>query len=265
MKEFRIVVCVKQVPDPEAPDSAFEIDPAARVVTPVGIPPVINPFDERALEAALHLKDSIGARVVAMNIVDEKLAMPVLRKALAAGADELIVLKDDRFVGLDSLSKAHVLAAAIKQIGGCSLVLVGRQAADWGFGQVGPILAEVMRIPGLSVARLIGMEDGDVLVERLKRTGYEVLRAPVPVLVVMDGEVELRLPSLGEIKNAKAKPVTAWNSSDLGIDVGGLNTRKVYRLSKPPSRKRECFIVDGQSGQEKGQNLALKLRSDRVI
>ena len=265
MKELQVVVCIKQVPDPEAPDSAFEIDSTARLVKPVGIPPVINPFDERALEAALQLKDTFGARVVAMTVVDEKLAMPVLKKALAAGADELIILKDERFIGLDSFSKAYVLSAAIRQIGGCSLVLVGRQAADWGFGQVGPALAENLEIPSLSVAQRVTMQEGSLLVERLKRTGYEILRAPVPVLIVMDAEVELRLASLKDIKSANSKPVTTWTASDLGIDAGRLTTRRVYRLSRPPSRKRECCIVDGETLQEKGENLAIRLRNDRVI
>jgi electron transfer flavoprotein beta subunit len=265
MKEFQIVVCIKQVSDPEGPDSAFEIDSAARRITPIGIPPVINPFDERALEAALQLKDKLGARVIAMNIVDEKLAMPVLKKALAAGADELIILKDEHFVGLDSFSTAYVLSAAIRQMGGCSLILVGRQAADWGFGQVGPILAEILQIPSIIVAQRVSMEDGNVVVERLKRTGYEILRVPVPALIAMDSEAELRLPSLRDIRNANTKPVTTWNASDVRIDVGRLSTRRVYQLSGPSSRKRGCFIVDGQTSQEKGENLALKLRSDRVI
>lgn len=251
MNEFRIVVCIKQVSDPEGPDSAFEIDSAAKLVTAVGIPPVINPFDERALEAALQLKDKFGARVTAMNIVDGKLAMPVLKKALAVGADELILLKDERFVSLDSLSAAYVLAGAIKRIGGCSIVLVGRQAADWGFGQVGPILAEVLEIPSISVAQRIAVEDGTVVVERLKRMGYEVLRSPVPVLIAMDGDVELRLPSLKDIRNANAKPVTTWSASDLGLDAARLGTRRVWQLSKPPSRKRQCFIADGETVQER--------------
>jgi electron transfer flavoprotein beta subunit len=265
MKEFRIVVCIKQVSDPEAPDSAFEIDSGAGLVRPIGIPPVINPFDERALEAALRLKDEFGARVVAMNIVDEKLAMPVLKKALAAGADELIILKDEHFVRLDSFSKAYVLSGAIRRIGGCSLILAGRQAADWGFGQVGPALAEILEIPSISVAQRVFMQEGKFIVERLKRTGYEILSVPAPLLVVMDSEVELRLASLKDIKNANSKPVVTWTASDLEIDVDKLNIRRVHRLSKPPSRKRDCFIVDGQTLQEKGENLAIKLRDDRVI
>jgi electron transfer flavoprotein beta subunit len=265
MKELQIIVCIKQVADPEGPNSAFEIDSEARVVTPRGIPPVMNPFDSNALEAALQIKDRLGAGVIAISMVDDKLAMPVLKKALAAGADELIVLKDEHFVGLDPFSTAYVLSKAIEQIGGYDLILAGRQAADWGFGQVGPILAEILQIPSIGVAQRVSVEDGSVVVERLKRTGYEILKAAMPLLAAMDSEVELRLPTLKDIRDANNKPVTTWNAEDLAIDVGRLERRRVHELSQPPSRKRQCFVADGETLQEKAENLALKLRLDGVI
>ncbi len=265
MKKLTIAVCIKQIADPEGPDSAFEIDPEARLVTPRGIPPVINPFDANALEAALQLKDQTGAEVIAINMVDDKLALPVLRKALAAGADELIILKDERFLALDSLSTAYVLSMAIKQIEGCNLILVGRQSADWGFAQVGPLMAEILQIPSVGVARRVTVEEDYIRVERLKRFGHEILRAPAPALVTMDSEVELRLASLKDIKDAGSKPITTWDASDLGIDSAKLTARKVHQLLQPPSRKRQCFVIDGQTAQEKGENLAIKLRLDGVI
>ena len=265
MKEPTIIVCIKQVPDPEGPNSAFEIDSEARLVTPRGIPPVMNTFDANGLEAALQLKDKFGGEVIAINMVDDKLAMPVLKKALAAGADELIILKDEGFVGLDPFSTASVLAAAIRQIEGYDLILVGRLAADWGFGQVGPVLAEILQIPSVGVAQRVNIEEENIIVERLKRTGHEILKVRMPALIAMDSEVELRLPTLKDIKDANNKPVTTWNVSDLAIDPGKLKKRQVYQLSQPPSRKRHCFLVDGETVQEKGENLAVKLRADRVI
>jgi electron transfer flavoprotein beta subunit len=265
MKELAIVVCIKQVADPEGPNSAFEIDSESRSIIPRGIPPVINPFDANALEAALQLKDQLGARVTAVSMVDDKVSLPVLKKALAAGADELIVLKDDRFVGLDSFSKAYVLSEAIRKIEGFGLILVGRQGADWGFAQVGPILAELLQIPSVSVAQRVNIDGERIIVERLKRSGYEILKVPMPALIAMDSEVELRLPSLKDIKEANNKPIATWNTSDLPIDVSRLEKRKVHQLFQPPSRKRQCFLIDGQTLQEKGENLALQLRLDKVI
>jgi electron transfer flavoprotein beta subunit len=100
MKELQIIVCIKQIPDPEGPADAFKVDSEAKKVIPVGIPPVINPFDENALEAALRIKNQFDAKVTVLSM-GEKLAQPVLRKALAAGADDLVLLMDQHFKDLD--------------------------------------------------------------------------------------------------------------------------------------------------------------------
>jgi electron transfer flavoprotein beta subunit len=265
MKEPTIIVCIKQVPDPEGPDSAFEIDTDAKCITARGIPPVLNSFDAKALEVALALKDELGGQVIALNMVDDKLAMPVLKKALAVGADELFILKDERFTGLDSLSTAYVLSAAIKEIGEYDLILVGRQSADWGFGQVGPMLAEMQQIASVGVVQRVKMEGGDAIVERLKRNGHEVLRIPLPVVVSMDSDMDLRLPTLKDIRDVGNKPVTTWGASDIKVDLEKLEMRQVYELLRPPSKNRKCFMIEGETMQEKGENLALKLRSDGVI
>ncbi len=265
MKELKIIVCIKQVPDPEGPPSAFEVDSDAKRVTPVGIPPVINPFDTNALEAALRIKDSVGGTVVAISMV-EKSATPVLKKALAAGADELLLLEDEHFRDLDSYSTANVLAAAIQKIGGYDLILAGRQAADWGFGQVGSTIAELLQIPSISLAQTVRVEDGKVVVEKLKRSGYEVIQAFMPTLVTASSEIgNLRLPSIQAIKDARDKPLTVWSMADLKLDPSRLEARKIYGLSPPPSRKRDCVYIDGESLQEKGENLVVNLRKDKVI
>lgn len=264
MKELKVVVCIKQVPDPEGPPSAFKVDPIAKKVTPIGIPPVINPFDENALEGALRLKDSYGARVIALSL-GAKLARPVLRKAFNVGADELILLEDGAFQDLDSYSTAAVLAAAVKKLGGCDLVLAGRQASDWDFGETGQILAELLGIPAITLAKEMKVEDGKVVVQRLKRSGYETVRATMPALITATNEMgNLRAASLKSIKGARDKPITVWGMSDLQVVPQTLRVRKVYALFAP-QRERNCVIIEGQSPQEKGEQLALRLQADGVI
>lgn len=265
MNQLQLIVCVKQIPDPEGSSSAYEVDSEAKKVVTVRIPPVINPFDENALEAALQLKDNYGGRVVAISM-GEKLAKPVLRKALGVGADELILLEDKQFKDLDSYSTAYVLATAIKKIGEYHLILVGRQAADWDFGQVGLMIAEILQIRSINLAQKVKVEDGRAVAEKLKRNGYEKLRALMPALITVSNEIgDLRLPSVQDIQNARKKPLTTWNIEDLKIDSQSLNERKIYRLFAPPSKLRRCIFVGGQSSQEKGENLALKLKQDKVI
>ena len=144
---LRIIVCIKQVLDPEAPSSTFRVDSETkRVIPPKGVPPVLNPFDENALEAALRIKDTQGAQITVISM-GRNLAKPIVRKSLAAGADELILLEDDAFEDLDSYSTAYILAVAIKKNGQYDLVLCGREAADTDAGQVGSGIAEILGHP----------------------------------------------------------------------------------------------------------------------
>jgi electron transfer flavoprotein beta subunit len=264
MKPLQIVVCIKQVPDPEGPVDAFQVDPEAKKVIPVGIPPVINPFDENALEAALHIKDTYGAKVTAMSM-GEKLAQPVLRKALAAGADELVLLVDQHFKDLDSFSTAYVLSKAIRKIGPYDILLTGRQAGDWDFGVTGLLIAEMLQIPSVNLAQKVEMKDDGIWVEKLMRDGYELVKVPMPTLITVSSEVgELRYVSIRALQSVRTRPVVVYGAQDLDLDIQRLETRKILNLSAFQGQ-RECRFIQGDSYQQKGENLALKLREDRVI
>jgi electron transfer flavoprotein beta subunit len=265
MKAPTIIVCLKVVPDPEGPASAFEVHADAKKVVPVGIPPVINPFDENALEVAARLKDQWGGRLVALNVA-EKATASILRKALSVGADELILAEDVAFDGLTSHSVARVLSAAVNKIGPYDLVLTGRQAADWDSGQTGLLLAEMLKIPAVNLAKSVELQEGRVIVEKLKRVGYEVVDASLPALATVSSEAgDLRWPTVKALQEARKKPVTTWTHEDLSIDVGTLKARNIVSLSSPPSRARSCVFIDGSSPDERGQNLAIRLRQDRVL
>lgn len=264
MKPLQIIVCIKQVPDPEGPADAFQVDAEAKKVVPVGIPPVINPFDENALEAALRIKDHHSAKVIAISM-GEKLAQPVLRKALAAGADDLILLMDARFRDLDSHSTAHVLAKAITKIGAYDLILTGRQASDWDFGVTGLLVGEILQIPVVNLARKVEIREDGVFVERLCDDGYEVVKAPMPVLVTVSSEVgEMRIPSLRGLLSAGKKPLKCYNAEDLELNLEMLTTRQIVNLMAFKN-KRECKFIEGETSKERGENLALRMKKDGII
>ena len=265
MKTPMIIVCIKAVPDPEGTRSAFEIHAEEKKVVAVGIPPVINPYDENALEMAVALKDHWGGRVVAINM-SEKALTSVLKKALSVGADELILLEDPLFKDLTSISTAQALSSAIKKIGTYDLILTGRQATDWDCGQTGLLLAEMLAIPGINLAQKAVLRDGTITVERLRRQGHEVLVTSTPALLAVTSEAgALRLPTLRAIQDAKKKPVTVWRAKDLGIEPSSLRTRNIVSLTPPADTRRSCAFIDGGSAYEKGENLALMLRKDRVL
>ena len=264
MKQLQIVVCIKQVPDPEGPVDAFKVDSEAKKIIPIGIPPVINPFDENALEAAFQIKETYGGKVTAMSM-GEKLAQPVLRKALAAGADDLILLIDQHFKDLDSSSTAYVLSEVIRKIGGYDLIITGRQAGDWDFGVTGLLIAEMLQIPSINLAQKIEMRDDGIWVEKLTHNGYELVNVPIPALITVSSEVgDLRYISIRALQLAAAKPVKVYGAEDFDLDIQRLEARQIFSLFAFQGQ-RECKFIEGDSNQQKGEKLALKLREDRVI
>jgi electron transfer flavoprotein beta subunit len=258
----KIIVCVKQVPDPEGPPSAFEVDSEEKKVISRGIPPVISPFDENALEAALRIKDIHGCKVTALSM-GKRLAKAVLRKVLAVGADELILLEDDCSEGFDAYWTAHALAAAIERIGEYDLILTGRQASDWNAAQVGLGIAEILGIPSITLAKKVELENGGIIVERVLPDGYEVIKAPIPALITISNELgDLRYAGIKEIKASQKKPICTWNTLDLPIErITHIRLLKLFA----PIQKRKCHFIDGEAPSERGVSLAIKLREDKII
>ena len=260
---MNIIVCVKQVLDPEIPPAKFKIDPEKKtVIPPPGVPPVISVFDERAVEAACRLKDKHGGTITVISLGSEK-AAEVVKHTVAMGADEGYVLNDEAFEGLDSFGIAYVLSKAIEKIGAYDLVLCGRQSADWGSGQVGSILAEILGIPVVTLACDIEAVDKKLKVKRIVKDGYEVVEAPLPSLVTVSSELGLpRLPAGMRIMIAARKQVPVWKAADIGAEASELDKAKAHtevtRLTVP-TRKTECEMIAGDSPGEAAANLASKL------
>lgn len=259
-----IAVCVKQVVDPEAPLSLFEIAPDGKnLVPPPGTPPVLSAFDENALEAALRLKDTVGAKITVLSL-GNKMAKPVLKKTIAAGADELILLEDEAFEALDSAQTARALARAIEKLGGVDLVLCGRQAADTDAGQVGIGVAALLDLPAVTVARNVEVAAGKVRVERVTADGYEVVEADLPALVTASNEIgELRFPPVKATIAAQKVQPTVWTAADLGLDLAGAartNLEKYY----VPDRNVQCEMITGANPGEIADGVAQILRT-RIV
>lgn len=263
---MRIFVCVKQVPDPQASSSGTKVDTEAkRVIVPQGTPPVMSPYDENALEAALKIKDAHGARVTVIS-AGKNLAKPVLRKSLASGADELILLEDQAFEKLDSYGTACVLVAAIREAGEYGLILCGRQAADTDAGQVGSGIAEMLRIPCITAACRLELDGATVRVDRVVSDGFEEVEASLPAVITVSSEIgDLRYPKLKDLQAAQRMPVTVRNAQQLGIDAAGLQRVSLISLAEPPRRKSDCQIIGGETPEEAGAALAVKVREAGLL
>jgi electron transfer flavoprotein beta subunit len=260
---MNIIVCVKQVLDPEIPPAKFKIDPGTKqVIPPPGVPPVISVYDERAVEAACRLKDKHKGKITVISMGSEK-AADVIKHAISLGTDDGFLLQDPAFENLDSFGTAYVLAKAIQKIGEYDLVLCGRQAADWGAGEVGSILAEILGIPVVTFACDIQAADKTLRVKRLVSDGFEVLEAPMPCLITVSSEIGLpRLPAGMRLMMARKKQIPVWKAQDIGAEASKLdkaNSHTEVTSLSVPTRKAECEIITGATPGEAAANLASKI------
>jgi electron transfer flavoprotein beta subunit len=267
---MHIVVCVKQVPNPEIAASQYRVDEQAQKVVPVaGVQLVMSPFDEQAVEAALRIRDAQPAtRITVMSLGPES-ARNVLKHALAMGADEGVLLADPAFIDADGYTTALTLAAAIKKVGPVDLILTGRQAADWDAGIVGAGVGEMLGIAVISFAQDVQIEEGVARVERALDDGTESVEATLPALVTVSNELGTpRTPSLRETMRAARKPVAVWSASDLGLPadtVGAAGARRVLERMFIPVKQNRCEIIAGGFPQEQAAGLVQRLREAKLI
>ncbi len=260
-----IIVCMKQVLDPEAPLSLFKIDPEAKqAILPKATPPVLSPFDENALEAALKIKDSQPANVIVVSL-GKKLTRTVVKAPLAAGADQLFLLEDDSFSDFNTALTARALVAAIQKIGQFDLILCGIQAADTNAGQVPTGIASLLGIPCITFARKVDLNDNKVRVEKALADGSEVVELPLPAVVTTSYEVgTLREPGVEAFMSAGKKPMTVWNAQTLGLQPGITNPTSFAKMYQP-AHDTKCEIMEGASPEEKAGKLVAKLKENKVI
>jgi electron transfer flavoprotein beta subunit len=213
---MKIAVCVKQIPDPATP---YELDPETHfVVRPQD--QVLDDTDRYGVEVGLQLADANEGTVTLFSMSPSG-SLQGIRQALAMGADKAVIIDDEGLRGSAALTTARVLAAAIEREG-FDLVIAGTESTDGYTGVVPQQIAEILDVPSLSFARHVAAGDGKVTIERQTDAGYDVVEAPLPVvLAVTSGSVEPRYPTFKGIMEAKKKDVELLTASDLGIeDIG---------------------------------------------
>jgi electron transfer flavoprotein beta subunit len=260
-----IVVCMKQVIDPEAPLTLFQIDPVSkRAILPKATPPVMSPFDENALESALKIKDSQDATVTVISL-GRKLTRAVVRSALAAGADQLVLLEDELFGDFNTSQTAQAISLAIRKLGPFDLVLCGIQASDTNAGQVGICIAGILGIPCITLARKVELLNDKLRIEKALPEGYEVIEVNAPAVVTASYEVgALREPGVEAFMSAAKKPVTSWNAQQIGLESDqkqSITLLNVFQLVN----EGKCEILAGGNPEEKVEKLVGKLKEAKLI
>jgi electron transfer flavoprotein beta subunit len=265
-----IVCLVKQVPDWDIPPSSFKVDEGAnKVVPPPGVAPVPSQFDTIGVEAAMRVKDAQPDAKVTIMSMGPETARDAIKHSLAMGADEGVLLTDALFEDLDWYQISLVLSTAVKKLDDVNLVVAGRQAVDWDMGVTGSGVAELLGWPCLTIGKDVQVSDGTVTVERVLMDGFETVQASLPAVVTVSNELgEPRYPKLQQIMQAARKQVTVWSAGDLGLDASQLGPEaKRLDLEKLyiPVSDTQVEIIEGDTPEEKAQNLAKKLAEAKLI
>lgn len=239
---MNILVCMKQILDPEIPARDFRIDPERKEAEQGAASLVTNIFCENALETALQFRESHqpDAKITVLSFGPES-AEDTLRKALAMKADAAALVVGDEKT--DPLTTARILAAAIRKLGSFDLILTGREAGDWGAGQTGLLLAEELALPCIAFADSITTADGKLRVKRQTESGWEVFEAlpPVVVTITNDEHNVPRIPKVRDVMLAHRQPLTQWTASELGVSTAN-EYYEVAELSIP-QKETKCEIV----------------------
>jgi electron transfer flavoprotein beta subunit len=248
---MKIAVCAKYVPEATA---TRRIDPQTKRLDRSG-EGTLNPFDVNAVEEALRVRDATGEGEVVIVSFGPERALEAMRRALAMGADRVVLVADEGAAGSDLVATSRVLAAALEREG-ADLVLFGQQANDADGAVLWAAVADRLQQPLISQVAELTLEDGKARGKRQTEYGYDVIDAPLPALVaVSDAINEPRYPSLKGIMGAKKKPQETLSLADLGVaaeDAGEAGSRTtVEALNDPPARGDTVKIEDDGSAAEK--------------
>jgi len=239
-----VIVCVKHVP--ETAEAEIKIDSSGKSIEKAGLVFDINEWDDYALEEAVRIKEKFGGTVTAITVGSEE-AESTLRKCLARGADQAIRVDGKAFEGSDGYATAKILHRAIKDMH-FDIILTGMQAGDDGYAVVGPVLAEMLGIPHVTMIKKIELGEGVAKVNRELEGGLEEkVEVKLPALfTVQTGINEPRYVSIMGIRKAMKKEIKVLGLADIGLtenDVGEAGSWiKIEKLFIPPVEKQAEFI-----------------------
>ena len=243
---MNIIVCIKQVPE----TGDVKINPETNTLIREGVKSIINPFDMYAVEEGLRLKDKFGGKVTIITMGPPQ-AEGALRETIALGADEAVLISDRAFAGSDTLATSYILSCAIKKLMPFDFIICGKQASDGDTAQVGPGISVHLDLPQVTfVKKIEKIENNICQVERLTEDGFEVVKAPLPLLLTVVKEInEPRMPSLRNMMRSKQAVIKKMGVNDLEIDKTRIgldgSPTQVVKIFTPPAREKGV-VLEGE-------------------
>lgn len=241
---MKILVCIKQVPD--TTDIKWTEN---NTIQREGVESVINPFDVYALEEALKLKKNLENVEITALTMGPSQAVDMLKKAIAIGCDNGVLISDRKFAGADTYATGKTIAAAIKsKLNDFDLIICGQFAIDGDTAQTGPSIASHLEIPQITYVKDLDKCDGKcIYATREIEEGFEILRVDLPALVcVLKGTYEPTRPKINGIIKAQQTNITIYSMEDIGLtpDDVGIKGSPTYvsKAFRPTNSRGECEI-----------------------
>lgn len=266
---MHLVVCLKQILDPELPPGEFRIDSRKKEALRGSANLVISVFDENALEVALQLRAAGGGKITTLCVGPES-AVDALRKALSMRADEAVRIREEEFPALDAYGTARLLAAALRKLEPADLVFCGRETGDWHGAIMGGLLAGELERPFVSLVAGAQRAGGKFVLRRQTDEGWEMVECagPAVVSVTNDDANQPRIPKVKDNMMAFRRQIPAWGASELGVqaaEMNGPNAALEFANLAIPKSERHCQVIGGGSAEEKAARLAQKLADLHVL
>lgn len=255
-------VFVKRVPDTE---SKVRIDHATNSIVEEGLNFVINPYDEFAVEEALRLREANGGTVTVFSVGSDE-ALPILKKALAMGADEAVLLRDDTPETYDALRIAQILAQALKtKYSDYNLLLFGKQSVGADNSQVPAMVAEILGLPQANVVTKLEIEGNSGSAHREIEGAVEKITFSLPAVIsAQKGLNEPRYETLKGIMAAKRKEIPVVSVQELGLGDDQLGSQlELLKMESPPPREAGKVIEDEPAVA--AQKIAAYLREEAKV
>lgn len=264
---FKIVVCVKAVPDPKEAHK-IKIDPATKTLTRADVPLVLNLLDKNAMEAALQLKESLDAHITILSMGPPP-ADNIVKECLALGADQGFLLSDRAFGGADAYATAYTLAKGIEKIGAFDLIICGMASSDGSTEWVGPEMATFLKIPVVTrVTEIVEFGQEWWKVKAGLEGGYRLVRIKLPAVFTVSRELNTpRTLTFSGIIKARKKEITQWGIDELAVpeeSVGQKGSPTIVSTLANVDSKRKVEIITGTM-EEKAEQLVQKLADAGVI
>ncbi len=252
---MNIAVLIKMVPDTE---SRLEIVDGK--VKEDGFKYMVNPYDEFAVEQAVQFKENVGGKVTLVCLFSDNSGIDTdLRKMMAIGADEAIVLRQEGYQGDKPSTNSKLLAEAVKDLN-ADLVIGGVQGIDYYQGATGPMVAHHLNIPHISGVTKLELDGEKLTASRQIEGGLQIIESALPVLVTAQKDMtKVRFPALKDIMMSKRKPFENRN-----VSASEDNDVQTIECSLPPARGGG-LILEGESSEEKVDKLVEKLKMEAKV